>query len=300
MPENSFLKCEIRDYVATITFNRPDKLNAFTRAMTAGLIKILDALDANDQVRVVIMTGAGRAFCAGADLAASDSILSQRQDNKPNDDTPIRPDGSVDWTHESTRDFGGRLTLRLFNCLKPVIVAFNGPAAGMGVTMTLAADFRLSSTTSKFSLPFARRGINPESASSWFLPRIVGISQALEWTLTGRTFLAEEALSGRLVRSLHEPAELMPAALALADEIASNNAPVSIALTRQLIWRTSGTQHPMHAHRIESRSIFSRGRSADMKEGVASFMEKRSPNFINRVSVDMPGFFPWWIDEEYE
>jgi enoyl-CoA hydratase/carnithine racemase len=205
----------------------------------------------------------------------------------------------VDWSHEGVRDFGGCLTLRLFNSLKPIIVAFNGPAAGMGVTMSLAADFRLSSRTARFSLPFGRRGINPESASSWFLPRIVGISQALEWTLTGRTFAAEEALNGRLVRSLHEPEELMPAAMALAAEIAGNNAPVSIALTRQLLWRMSGTPHPMEAHRIESRGIFARGRSADMKEGVASFFDKRPPHFTNRVSTDMPEFFPWWIDEDY-
>jgi enoyl-CoA hydratase/carnithine racemase len=294
------LKYEVQGHIATITFNRPDKLNAFTRAMTMGLIQILDALDIDDNVRVIIVTGSGRAFCAGADLAASDSMLSKRQGERPLQGGPIRSDGSIDWTHDGVRDFGGRLTLRLFKCLKPVIVAFNGPAVGMGITMSLAADFRLASTASKFSLPFGRRGIAPESASSWFLPRIVGISQALEWTLTGRTFSAQEALHGRLVRSLHEPDELLPAAVTLATEIATNNAPVSIALTRQLMWRMLGADHPMHAHRIESRSVFSRGRSADMKEGVASFFAKRPPNFTNRVSVDLPDFFPWWIDEEYK
>jgi enoyl-CoA hydratase/carnithine racemase len=298
-PGSEYLSYKVIDNVATITFNRPEKLNAFTRAMTARLIQILDALDADDQVRAIIMTGTGRAFCAGADLSADDSILSQRAES-PAKNSPVRPDGSIDWSHESVRDFGGLLTLRLFNCLKPVIVAFNGPAAGMGVTMSLAADFRLASTTSKFSLPFARRGIVPESASSWFLPRIVGLSQALEWTLTGRTFLAEEALNGRLVRSLHKPAELMPAAITLAKEIASNNAPVSVALTRQLIWRMLGADHPMQAHRIESRGVFSRSRSVDMKEGVASFFAKRPPNFTDRVSLDMPDFFPWWTDHEYQ
>ena len=237
-PGSEYLSYKVIDNVATITFNRPEKLNAFTRAMTARLIQILDALDADDQVRAIIMTGTGRAFCAGADLLPTIRFYRNVLRVLPRT-RQVRPDGSIDWSHESVRDFGGLLTLRLFNCLKPVIVAFNGPAAGMGVTMSLAADFRLASTT----LSSAYRSLAAESFPNQprvgSLPRIVGLSQALEWTLTGRTFLAEEALNGRLVRSLHKPAELMPAAITLAKEIASNNAPVSVALTRQLIWRMS-------------------------------------------------------------
>jgi enoyl-CoA hydratase/carnithine racemase len=186
------------------------------------------------------------------------------------------------------------LTLRMFESVKPIIVAFNGPAAGMGVTLALAADMRLASTAAKFTLPFARRGIIPESASAWFLPRIVGIAQALEWTMTGRTFSAQEALAGGLVRSLHEPQDLLPAARALALEIAANTAPVSVALTRQLLWRMLSADHPMRAHQWDSRCLQSRIQSSDVREGVASFLEKRPPHFHDRVSVDMPSFYPWW------
>jgi enoyl-CoA hydratase/carnithine racemase len=277
----------LEDRIATITLHRPDKLNAFTRGMVTELIGLLDQVDGDDEARALILTGAGRAFCAGADLNASDSALYSRLD------------APADAARATPRDMGGLLTLRMFESVKPIIVAFNGPAAGMGVTLALAADMRLASTSAKFSLPFARRGIVPESAAAWFLPRIVGIAQALEWTLTGRTFSAQEALDGGLVRSLHEPHDLMPAARALALEIAANTAPVSVALTRQLLWRMLSADHPMRAHQWDSRCLQSRIQSGDVREGVASFLEKRAPHFHDRVSVDMPRFYPWWESPEF-
>jgi enoyl-CoA hydratase/carnithine racemase len=296
---SSNIRCDVAAKVAVITLNRPDRLNAFTRSMSAEFVRLIDRLEVDDEVGAIVITGEGRAFCAGADLNAGDSLLRSMRTEVSDGIGPLRSDGSINWAHESVRDFGGRITLRLFECLKPLIVAFNGAAVGMGVTMALAADLRLASQTAKFSFPFARRGIVPESASSWFLPRIVGISQALEWTLSGRMFMADEALRGGLLRSIHEPAELMPAAITLAREIADNCAPVSVALTRQLMWRMLGADHPMEAHRIESRGIYSRARSADMREGVASFLEKRTPSFKNRVPADMPEFYRWWDERTY-
>lgn len=278
--------------VATILFDRPDKLNAFTRSMAADLVQLFDRVDADDDVRVVILTGVGRAFCAGADLS--------------NDGAPVFPgaaaaaavDADPDWSDPAMRDFGGLISLRIFRCLKPVIVAFNGSAAGMGVTMALAADYRLASTGAKFALPFTRRGIVPESAASWFLPRIVGIAKALEWTIGGATFSAEEALAAGLVRSLHAPDALLEEAQAIAKDIAERTAPVSVALTRQMLWRALGYSHPMAAHRVESMGIRNRGRSQDVREGVSSFLDKRLPHFPERVSRDLPDFFPWWGDED--
>lgn len=266
-----------------ILFDRPDRLNAFTRQMALDLVALFDRVDADDDIRVVIMTGAGRAFCAGADLSPGQSSLSQ---------APSGDATNVDWSDAATRDFGGLITLRLYDCLKPVIVAFNGSAAGMGVTMALAADFRLATRTAKFSLPFTRRGIVPESASSWFLPRIVGMATALDWMLTGATFSAQDALAAGLVRSLHADDDLMPAARTLAAGIAAQGAPVSVALTRQMLWRSLGMAHPMEAHRIESRGIYLRARASDVREGVQSFLDKRLPTFTDRVSTDMPDIFP--------
>lgn len=283
---------QVQDRVATITVDRPDKLNAFTRTMALDLTALFDRVDADDDVCAVILTGAGRAFCAGADLSPGQSSLST---GHAADDA----EEEVDWSDPDTRDFGGLITLRMFECLKPVIVAFNGPAAGMGVTMALAADLRLASTTAKFALPFVRRGIVPESASSWFLPRIVGIAQSLEWMLTGATFSAQEALAAGLVRSLHEPDALLSAAQEIAAGIARTAAPVSVALTRQMLWRSLGMLHPMEAHGVESRGIYMRARAADMHEGVRSFFDKRDPHFPDRVSGDMPAFFPWWVEPPY-
>jgi enoyl-CoA hydratase/carnithine racemase len=279
-PRYEQIVLDVADGVATLTLNRPDKLNAFTGRMAGEVIDAFDRTDADDRVRAVVITGAGRGFCAGADLSGGGSTFDYP------DDVP-------------RRDGGGLVSLRVYASLKPVIVAFNGPAVGVGVTMTLPADVRLASTTARFGFVFARRGIVPEAASSWFLPRLVGISRALEWATTGRVFDAQEALAGGLVRSLHEPDELLPAAHALAREIADNTAPVSVALTRHMMWRMLGADSPMRAHELDSRAVEARGKSEDAQEGVTSFLEKRPPRYPNRVSTDMPDFFPWWREEEF-
>jgi enoyl-CoA hydratase/carnithine racemase len=260
---------EVSDHVLTITLNRPERLNAYTAVMARELDEAFDRADADDDVRAVILTGAGRGFCAGADLESGGDTF----------ELPDAGDGVVE------RDGGGRLALRIFACQKPVIAAINGPAVGVGITMTLPADFRLISETARIGFVFTRRGIVPEACSSWFLPRVVGIAQAMEWTLTGRVFDAQEALAGGLVRSVHPPAELLPAARALAAEIADNAAPVSVALTRQLMWRMLGAAHPMDAHRADSRAMSARGRSADAHEGVTAFLEKRPADFPDPVSA---------------
>lgn len=280
---------ELDGAAAVITLNRPHKLNAFSRPMARHLVELLDRADGDDAVRAIILTGAGRAFCAGADLSPGQSSLSGAAGGAVDDST-------VNWADPATRDFGGLITLRLFECRKPVIVAFNGPAAGMGVTMALAADFRLASTSAKFVLPFTRRGIVPESASSWFLPRLVGIAKALEWTITGASVSAEDALTAGLVNSLHAPDDLLPAAHALASDIARNTAPVSVAMTRQMLWRGLGMAHPMDAHLVESRGIYMRGRADDVGEGVRSFLDKRPPHFPDTVSRDLPDLPSWWLE----
>ncbi|HEX7759924.1 MAG TPA: crotonase/enoyl-CoA hydratase family protein [Caulobacteraceae bacterium] len=275
---------DVADGIATITLNRPEKLNAFTTQMMSDLIAAFDLTDADDEVRAVIVTGAGRAFCAGADLSAGGATF----DNAARTE-PARVANRVNGVQ---RDGGGLVTLRIFDSLKPVIAAVNGPAVGIGVTMQLAMDFRMASTTARYGFVFARRGINPEAASSWFLPRLVGVQTALEWCYTGRVFPAQEAFDKGLVRSLHEPEDLLGAARALAREIADNTAPVSIALTRQMIWRMAGAEHPMEAHKADSRGIQARGASADAREGVTSFLEKRAPAYPNKVSTDLPDIWP--------
>src|SRR5947207_7470447 len=274
--------------VLTITLNRPDNLNAFTFTMMMKLLDAFDRADADDDVRAVIVTGAGRGFCAGADLAAGDGTFDYR-------------DSSGAFAKlEEARDGGGLVTLRIFESTKPVIAAVNGPAVGVGVTMTLPMDIRLASEQARFGFVFARRGLVPEAASSWFLPRVVGISRAMEWVATGRVFPAHEALEGGLVRSLHAPVDLLPAANALAHEIAENTAPVSVATSRQMLWRMLGADHPMEAHKLDSRIIWERGRTADAREGVMSFLEKRPARFPMEVSSDMPSFFPWWEERKFE
>jgi len=272
--------------VATITLHRPDKLNAFTNRMLKEIVGAFDAADADDSVRAVVVTGSGRAFCAGADLSGGGETFA-----KGGSDVAART-GVV-------RDGGGLVALRIFESTKPVIGAINGAAVGVGVTMTLPMDVRLASHDARFGFVFARRGIVPEAASSWFLPRLVGISQAAEWCYTGRMVSADEARDARLVRSLHAPDELLPAAHALAREIAENTAPVSVALTRRMLWRMLGAAHPMEAHRVDSRAINSRGASDDAREGVTSFLEKRPPRFPVRVSDGLPDVFPDWVDPEF-
>jgi enoyl-CoA hydratase/carnithine racemase len=290
---------EVEDHILTITLNRPDRMNAFTHLMQNELIAAFDAADADDDIRAVIVTGAGRAFCAGADLSAGGATFDRaaRPDRKT---APLRPDGEVEWSDDAVRDGGGRVTLRIFKCLKPVIGAINGAAVGIGVTMQLAMDIRIASQDARFGFVFARRGIVPEAASSWFLPRLVGIQQALEWCYTGRVFPAQEALEGRLVSKVVPADELLPTARALAREIADHTAPVSIALIRQMMWRMLGADDPMEAHKIDSRGIYARGASADVREGVTAFLEKRPARFTQTVSNDMPSYFPWWDERPYE
>ncbi len=293
------IKYEVADHILTITLNRPDKMNAFTHIMMDELIAAYDAADADDNVRAIIVTGAGKAFCAGADLSEGGKTFDRaaRADRKT---APLRPNGEVEWSDDAVRDGGGRVTLRMYKSLKPIIGAINGAAVGIGVTMQLPMDIRIASDNARFGFVFARRGITPEAASGWFLPRIVGISQALEWCYSGRVFDAKEALNGRLVSRVVPADELMTTARALAREIADNSAPVSIALTRQMMWRLSALDDPMEAHKIDSRSIYSRGASADVREGVMAFLEKRPAKFEQKVSKDMPSFFPWWDERMYE
>jgi enoyl-CoA hydratase/carnithine racemase len=276
----------VEDGVATVTLNRPDKLNAFNTQMMRDLNDVFDETDADDAVRCVIVTGAGRAFCAGADLSGGGETFDYEK--RGGEALAARTRDGLQ------RDGGGLLTLRIFESLKPVISACNGAAVGVGVTMQLAMDIRLASAEARYGFVFARRGLNPEAASSWFLPHLVGVQTALEWCYTGRLFPAQEAHERGLVRSVHAPEELLPAARALAREIADNTAPVSIALTRQLIWRMAGASHPMEAHRADSRGIQARGRSGDAREGVTSFLEKRPPNYPDRVSKDLPDIWPHW------
>jgi enoyl-CoA hydratase/carnithine racemase len=274
----------LADRVLTITLNRPERLNAWTGTMGRELIEAFDEADADDEVRAIIVTGAGRGFCAGADLASGGDTFDygKREHAGP------------------PRDNGGELTLRIFESTKPVIAAINGPAVGVGATMTLPMDIRLAADDARMGFVFARRGIIPEACSSWFLPRVVGISRAMEWVATGRVFSAAEALEGGLVRSLHPGGELLDAAQTLAREIAGNTAPVSVALARQLMWRMLGAEHPMIAHRADSRGMAIRGQSADAVEGITAFLEKRPAEFPERVSEGLPEIMPGWAAPEFE
>jgi len=272
----------VEDGIATITLNRPDRLNAFTNQMMHDLIAVFDATDADDAVKVVIVTGAGRGFCAGADLSGGAGTFERAN-------LTTRDDGS-----DVPRDGGGRVSLRIFDSLKPVIAAVNGAAVGVGVTMQLPMDIRIASTEARFGFVFARRGIAPEACSSWFLPRLVGISTALEWCYSGRVFPATEAKERGLVRSIHAPDELLPAARVIAREIIDNTAPVSVAISRQMMWRGLVADHPMEAHRADSRAIMTRGASQDSREGVGAFLEKRAPNYPDKVSADLPDLWPDW------
>ena len=283
MADYTQIRYEVRDALATITLSRAEKMNAFTGVMMHELIAAFDAVDADDAVRAVIVTGEGKAFCAGADLSGGAATF----------------DDSAAKSSDVRRDGGGQVTLRIFNCQKPVIAAINGAAVGIGATMTLPMDVRLASTAARIGFVFARRGIVPEAASSWFLPRLVGISRAAEWVYTGRVMAAQEALDGGLVRSLHAPDELLPAAHALAREIADHTSGVSVALSRQMLWRMLGAAHPMEAHRVDSRAIQLRGRSADAHEGVMSFLEKRPAAFSDSVSRDVPDVFPEWEEPTF-
>jgi enoyl-CoA hydratase/carnithine racemase len=278
---------EVADSIATITLDRPEQLNAFTGTMMNEMIDAFDRTDADDDVRAVIVTGRGRGFCAGADLSGGGETFSRGGggEQKGPDNVP--------------RDGGGMVSLRIWQSKKPVIGAINGPAVGVGITMTLPMDIRMVAEGARIGFVFARRGIVPEACSSWFLPRIVGIQQATEWVYTGRLFTAQEAKEGRLVRSVHPPDELIPAARAIATEIAENTAPVSVALSRQMLWRMLGADQPMEAHRVDSRGILERGRSDDAREGVTSFLEKRPARFPVKVSDGLPNIFPSYTEREF-
>src|SRR5580704_11576847 len=277
----------VDDGVMTITLNRPERLNAWTATMGRELIAAFDLADGDDEVRAVVVTGAGRGFCAGADLAAGGDTFDPSKRGRAADGDPVPRDG------------GGRFTLRVFDSTKPVIAAINGPAVGVGATMTLPMDVRVASETARIGFVFARRGIVPEACSSWFLPRLVGISRAMEWVATGRVFDAQEALHGGLVRSVHPAGELLDAARALAREIADNTAPVSVALARMMMWRMLGAEHPMIAHRADSRGMYFRGRSADAAEGITSFLEKRPAEFPDRISDGLPDIMPGWTAPDF-
>jgi len=268
---------DVEDGVCTLTLNRPERLNAVSTEMLDTLIAALDRADGDDAVRVVIVTGAGRAFCAGADLEAGAATFERGQS---------RP--------EDHRDGGGRVTLRIFDLKKPVIAAINGPAVGFGVTMTLPMDIRIASSAARIGFVFARRGVVPEACSTWFLPRIVGINRAAEWVYSGRVFDAEEARAGGLVSRVVAPEALVETARTLALDIARNTSAISVALSRQMMWKLLGADHPMAGHRLDSLGMWWTGRSADAREGVTSFLEKRPPRFTGRPSADMPPFYPWW------
>ena len=287
------IKYEVKDNILTITLNRPDRLNAFTGQMMNDLISAFDSASHDDEVRVVIVTGEGRGFCAGADLGAGEATFNRDENprTKKTDD-----EENLEWL----RDGGGRTTLAIYDCSKPIIAAINGPAVGVGVTMTLPMDIRLASHEARFGFVFARRGLVPEAASSWFLPRIVGISKSLEWTFSGKVFNAEEALDGGLIRSIHPQDSLMDEAKKIANEIIENTSPVSVSITRQMLWKMLGADHPMEAHKVDSRAIYELGKGEDTKEGVNSFLEKRPPQFPSKVSKDMPDFYPWWDEREFK
>jgi enoyl-CoA hydratase/carnithine racemase len=281
------IRYDVSESVCTLTLNRPDKLNALTRTMLDELLAALDQADADDAVRAVVVTGAGRAFCAGADLSAGGKTF----------DRMARGGDEKEGEH---RDGGGLVTLRIYDLKKPVIAAINGPAVGFGITMTLPMDVRIASTAARIGFVFTRRGVVPEACSTWFLPRLVGISRAAEWVYTGRVFEAEEARDGGLVTRVVEPERLLPTARALALEIARNTSAISVALARQLLWRMLGASHPMEAHRMDSRCMDWTGRSADAYEGVAAFLEKRAARFTLRPSSDMPPFYPWWDEPPFK
>ena len=274
---------EVEDNILIITLNRPEKLNALNGTMSSEILDALDRADSDDNVKAIIFTGKGRAFCAGADLSGGNTTFDYDSDGRG-----IHPDG------------GGVLTLRIFECMKPVISACNGPAVGVGATMQCAMDIRLASENAKYGFVFSKRGIVPEACSSWFLPRCVGINTALEWTYSGRIFDASEALERKFIRSIHKESDLLSDAKKLATEFANQTSAVSVAMTRQMMWKMLGADHPMEAHKIDSRGVYFTGKSADAHEGVQSFLEKRPAEFKDKVTEDMPEFFPWWEKRQFE
>ena len=289
------IRLELDGPIAVITLDRPEVLNAFNYDMKYNLLDALDKVEQDKNVRALIVTGEGRAFCSGADLSSggNESFLENRAD------AARRPDGTIDYDHPAIIEGTGELALRLFHYTKPIIAAINGPSAGFGTSFPLPMDIRIASDTATFGFVFARRGMVTECAASWFLPRLVGVSTALEWCYTGRKVGAQEAREAGLVHKVVPQGEALPAAKVLAMEIAQNSAPVSVTLIRQMFWRGLGIDHPMEAHRIESWGAYHRSRGPDAAEGVRSFFEKRPPDFTQSVPDDLPDFYPWWDDSRY-
>ncbi|MCG2623435.1 crotonase/enoyl-CoA hydratase family protein [Arthrobacter sp. I2-34] len=277
----------VADQILTIELNRPEKMNAVTPQMREELISAFAEADKDPEVRAIVVTGSGKAYCAGADVSGGSKTF----------DPEAR--GWAD-TMEDFRDGGGQITLKIFESTKPVIGAINGVAAGLGATMLLPMDILLAADTARIGFVFSRRGLVPEACATWFLPKKVGLSRALEWTMTGRLIPAREALESGLVRSIHTADELLPAAYALAREIADNAAPVAVGMIRQMIWRFAGSDHPMDAHRVDSKVNFSLGRSRDVEEGIKAFLEKRPPVFPGRLPEDAPLAYPWWEEPEFK
>ena len=302
MTDYKQIKTEIDDNgIMVLTLCRPEAMNAFTGRMMHEMIDALDKADADDAVRAIIVTGDGeRAFCAGADLSEGDKTFDYAARSDGGKKSNVISDGDeVNWSSQDIRDSGGILTLRIYDSIKPIIGAINGAAVGIGVTMQLPMDVRIASDNARFGFVFARRGIVPEACSSWFLPRIVGISQALQWCYSGEVFGAEEALRGGLVSEIVPPADLLARAKEVALQMTQMSSPVSVAMTRQMLWRMMGADHPMEAHKVDSKAVFGRGRQSDAKEGVMSFLEKRAPEFADKPSSDMPGFYPWWDERKF-
>ena len=300
MTEFETLRYEIEDQVLTLTMNRPERLNAFNSRMQGEFLEALEHADADDEVRAVIVTGEGRGFCAGADLGKGADTFNYDNQTEEAKAERASSEGRQEGSNAWLRDGGGLLSLRIYEFNKPIIAAINGPAVGVGVTMTLPMDIRIASTQARMGFVFSRRGIVPEACSSYFLPRIVGVSKALEWAYSGKVFDAEEALKGGLIRSLHEPEDLLPSAREIATEIVENTSAISVTMIRHMMWKMLGADHPMEAHKVDSRGIFHLGRGADAREGVVSFLEKRSPDFTSKPSQDMPEFFPWWEERDFE
>jgi enoyl-CoA hydratase/carnithine racemase len=302
MTDYKQIKTEIDENgIMVLTLCRPEAMNAFTGRMMHEMIDALDKADANDAVRAIIVTGDGeRAFCAGADLSEGDKTFDYAARSDGGKKSNVISNGDeVNWSSQDIRDSGGILTLRIYDSIKPIIGAINGAAVGIGVTMQLPMDVRIASDNARFGFVFARRGIVPEACSSWFLPRIVGISQALQWCYSGEVFGAEEALRGGLVSEIVPPADLLARAKEVALQMTQMSSPVSVAMTRQMLWRMMGADHPMEAHKVDSKAVFGRGRQSDAKEGVMSFLEKRPPEFADKPSSDMPSFYPWWDERKF-
>ena len=291
-----YILYEVADGVATITLNRPEARNSVSLDLISEMVDAFDRIDADDAVRAVIVTGSGKTFCAGADLSAGDTAFDYDAQGMP---SPRRADGSIDYSHPAVRDGAGILTLRIYRCMKPVAAAVHGAAVGVGVTMLCPMDIRFADEGTRFGFVFTRRGIVPEGASTWFLPRLVGMGAAADWMISGRLFDANEAHAKGLVAKVTPAGGALAAARAWAAEVAANTAPVSVALTRQMLWRMLGADHPMAAHQLDSRGVYVRGQMNDVREGVAAFLEKRAPVFSDKVSADMPDFFPWWEEPEY-